>query len=249
MNDIHFTGDNVLDLREPVASLMDRILAYTLGTLIIFAVGFFSALILALTAVPAHADTLDASQIIVQVNAQRATQGIPALTINNDVAKAAQAKANDESNRGYFSHTSPEGIYASRNFLDQYVGNTGYSYFGENLAEGFVDVPSLMSGWMNSTLHRANILSKNYTETGVGIASGTYQGKSTVYVVELFIAPLHTAVISQTVTPPVQEATTTVATSPTGTLVATTTAPVEPMTYRILDAIRDFFRSFFNNWI
>jgi hypothetical protein len=42
---------------------------------------------------------------------------------------------------------------------------------------------------MDSPTHRANILGANYTEIGVGLATGTYQGGEAVFVVQFFAAP------------------------------------------------------------
>ena len=42
---------------------------------------------------------------------------------------------------------------------------------------------------MNSPTHRANIVNSNYTEIGIGIARGTYEGYNTVFVVQMFGTP------------------------------------------------------------
>ena len=41
---------------------------------------------------------------------------------------------------------------------------------GENIAAGYASPEAVMSGWMNSSGHRANILNCNFTEIGVGYA-------------------------------------------------------------------------------
>lgn len=43
-----------------------------------------------------------------------------------------------------------------------------YSWAGENIAAGYTVPASVMNGWMNSSGHRANILSTNFREIGVG---------------------------------------------------------------------------------
>ena len=45
-----------------------------------------------------------------------------------------------------------------------------YTAAGENIAMGQPTAASVMNAWMNSPGHKANILSKNFTEIGVGIA-------------------------------------------------------------------------------
>jgi uncharacterized protein YkwD len=70
--------------------------------------------------------------------------------------------------RNYFSHDSPEGLAS----WDR-AAAAGYGrYVGENIALGYKDVPDIMSGWMSSPGHRANILGTQYTDIGVGFAYG-----------------------------------------------------------------------------
>ena len=61
-----------------------------------------------------------------------------------------------------------------------------YTAAGENIAAGQPDPKSVVTSWMNSPGHRANILSKSYTEIGVGFASGGTYG---TYWTEDFIHP------------------------------------------------------------
>lgn len=45
-------------------------------------------------------------------------------------------------------------------------------YVGENIAMGQRDVAQVMGAWMNSSGHKRNILSGNYSECGFGVAEG-----------------------------------------------------------------------------
>jgi uncharacterized protein YkwD len=65
----------------------------------------------------------------------------------------------------FFSHTSSDG----RSPWDR-IRATGYSYSSaaENIAAGYSTAASAVSGWMNSSGHRANILNCGLEETGVG---------------------------------------------------------------------------------
>ena len=50
-----------------------------------------------------------------------------------------------------------------------------YSYAGETIAMGSSSAQSVVEAWMNSTGHRANILSAKFTSIGVGyVANGGY---------------------------------------------------------------------------
>lgn len=135
----------------------------------------------------AHND-ISPSQLLVDTNNQRSVAGDTALTLNAQLTAAAQAKANDMVSRNYWSHDTPTG-QAPWSF----VSAAGYSYrtAGENLAYGFSNADQVISGWMNSPEHRANVLNQGYTE--VGFASATShnyvgQGAETI-VVAMYASP------------------------------------------------------------
>lgn len=84
----------------------------------------------------------------------------------------ARVKSQDMHDSGYFSHTSPN--YGSPFDMMKSFGIT-YSHAGENIAMGYSTPEAVVSAWMNSEGHRANIFSASYTELGVGyVADGGY---------------------------------------------------------------------------
>lgn len=108
-------------------------------------------------------------QVVDLVNKERAKQGLQALKINSNVSKVAQVKSEDMRDKKYFDHTSP--TYGSPfDMLKQF--NINYSYAGENIARGQKTAEAVVTAWMNSEGHRKNILSANFTEIGVGYATG-----------------------------------------------------------------------------
>jgi uncharacterized protein YkwD len=127
-----------------------------------------------------------ASVLTESANADRAAKSLDSLTVDPLLVLAAQAKANDMAQKGYFSHTSPDGSQPW-----DWVKRAGYSYLyaGENLAIDFSDSSAVESAWMNSPGHRANLLHQHYTNIGVATAEGTYQGHKTTFVVEMFGSP------------------------------------------------------------
>jgi hypothetical protein len=87
----------------------------------------------------------------------------------------------------YFEHISPSGKGPA-----DVVTAAGYSYIlvGENLAEGdFRTNAELLTGWMNSPGHRANIINPRYTEIGAAARKGTYQGQVVWMAVQEFGRP------------------------------------------------------------
>lgn len=131
---------------------------------------------------------LSVSGVVEETNRQRAGNGLSALTRNGKLDMSAFAKARDIMERQYFAHDSPDGIGA-----DTLAGNAGYEYLivGENLALGnFANDAVLVQAWMDSPGHRANILSSAYTEIGVAVLQGTYEGRTTWVAVQHFGKPL-----------------------------------------------------------
>jgi uncharacterized protein YkwD len=128
-----------------------------------------------------------ASNLIELTNKNRQFNNQPLLSYNPVLEQAAQQKANDMAKKGYFAHTSPEGL-TSWSWFDR-VGYI-YAYAGENLAIDFQDSIDVSQAWMNSPTHRANIINPVFTEIGIATAQGKYQGRDTVFVVQMFAKPL-----------------------------------------------------------
>lgn len=104
-----------------------------------------------------------AQQVVKLVNEERAKAGLPALTVQTDITKAANVRAKEI--RQQFSHTRPDGSSFSTALKEQGVSYRGS---GENIAYGQKTPAQVMEGWMNSSGHRANILNANYKNIGVG---------------------------------------------------------------------------------
>lgn len=135
------------------------------------------------------AKTLDPVIVIKWTNQYRADNGLAALTENDLLVQAAQAKTDDMFQKQYFEHISPAGTSPS-----QMVAAAGYKYkvTGENLALGdFKNEKELVDAWMASPGHRENILNKDYTEIGIATGLNTYQDRGKTWLaVQEFGRPL-----------------------------------------------------------
>lgn len=120
-------------------------------------------------------------QVVELVNQERAKQGLKPLKYNWELARVARYKSMDMRDNGYFSHTSP--TYGSPFKMMRDFG-IRYTRAGENIAYGYLTPESVMRGWMNSSGHRKNILSPNYTEIGVGVAKSS---SGRIYWTQMFI--------------------------------------------------------------
>lgn len=120
-------------------------------------------------------------EVIRLVNVERSKRGLKPLTNNWQLSRCARVKSEDMRNNNYFSHTSP--TYGSP-FTMIKAFNIPYSTAGENIAGGQPSPQQVMNMWMNSAGHRANILNPNFTQIGVGYATG---GSYRYYWTQMFI--------------------------------------------------------------
>ena len=124
------------------------------------------------TQAPKPVDASMAQQILTITNDERAKNGCGPLTLNTKLNQAAQGHSQDMKDRQFFSHTNPDGEGPGGR-----IDATSYRWraYGENIAYGYRDAATVMTGWMNSPGHRANIVNCRYTELGVGyVADGRY---------------------------------------------------------------------------
>ncbi|MDG0790759.1 CAP domain-containing protein [Cohnella ginsengisoli] len=112
-----------------------------------------------------------AAQVVNLVNQERAKAGLSALKTDAKLTTVADAKAKDMYNNNYFDHTSP--TYGSPFDMMKQFGVT-YSYAGENIAMGQQSPTEVMTAWMNSAGHKANILNANFKSIGVAYYNGEW---------------------------------------------------------------------------
>jgi len=124
--------------------------------------------------------TADEQQAFNLLNADRQANGLAPLKINMSLVGLAENYAQDMINRNFFSHYNPEG---QSPFDRMAQAGISYRYAGENLAINS-SVAGAEKAFMNSSGHKANILSPNYTEVGIGVR---YSSNGSVYVVQEFI--------------------------------------------------------------
>lgn len=128
--------------------------------------------------------------IVEMTNQARAKEGLKPLTVNPELTAAATAKASDMIKNGYFAHFSPTNV--SPWFWIKQNGYN-YKYAGENLAMNFSETDQVIDGWLNSPLHKANLLNTHYEDIGVAVLSGQVNGENRVVVVQMFGSPKTTS--------------------------------------------------------
>ena len=121
------------------------------------------------TAAPTKQDAelvaTDQARILTLVNAQRVKAGCGALTASAPLNTLAQNFSQEMAVRNFFDHTDPDG--KSPWDRAKVLGITDLG--GENIAMGQQTPDDVMTAWMNSAGHRANILNCTYHSLGVGV--------------------------------------------------------------------------------
>lgn len=138
-----------------------------------------------------ESDNITPTAVLEQINIERQENNLAPLQWNDQLSLAAQQKGQDMLQRGYWAHTSPSGEEPW-----DFIAESGYTYSvaGENLARNFHSTEMMLSAWMASPTHRANIVHTKYADTGIAVLKGTMNGKPTTLVVQLFGTPEDSAV-------------------------------------------------------
>jgi uncharacterized protein YkwD len=112
------------------------------------------------------------------VNRERARHGERALHWNLRLLAAAQSHTESMAFGGYFEHIGPNGVTPlMRMRRTGYISSSKEGFqIAENIAWGslWLGTPrAIVSAWMHSPGHRANILDGHFRDTGIGISPHT----------------------------------------------------------------------------
>lgn len=114
----------------------------------------------------------DESLLVTLTNQARASAGLSALAVDSTLVSLARSRSQDMEDRGYFSHTTPEGTT-----VFDAMHAAGYCYVGAGENIGRNNYPddsataAVFDGFMGSSSHRDNILG-NWDHIGVGAYKG-----------------------------------------------------------------------------
>ena len=118
------------------------------------------------------------SEMFILVNAERAKNGVAALSWSSEIVGVARVHATDMWARRYFGHVSPEGDDVGDRLTKAKID---YGFAGENLALA-PTLATAMNGLLNSPGHRANILEPKFKNVGIGAIDNGFYGKMFVQV-------------------------------------------------------------------
>ena len=131
--------------------------------------------------------TLTRGEMVTTINQNRVRIGLSPLKTDPRLEAAARAKALDILQKGYFAHTSPQGVKPW-----DFISTAGlpYAFAGENLALNYTDTSELVNDLLQSPSHRENLLSPLFSEIGVAVVEGSYHGQPAIVTVQMFATPL-----------------------------------------------------------
>ncbi|MGH9419525.1 MAG: CAP domain-containing protein [Thermoanaerobaculia bacterium] len=132
--------------------------------------------LLLLVATPALASDITRASVVAAMNEYRAEHNLPPLREDVHLDAAAADRMRDMEDQGYWAHESPDGRSP---FTWLQPNGYFFRYAGENLATGFETTEFLVSGWMESPGHRANILSPHFEDCGIAIIDGLPMRRAT----------------------------------------------------------------------
>jgi uncharacterized protein YkwD len=117
-------------------------------------------------------------EVLDRVNSIRAANSLPPLKRVDLLDEAARYHATDMAQDDYFAHDSYDRSGGVLIFVCEWSARIttyypGWRSLAENIAAGYGTPASVMDGWMNSSGHRANILSTSNWEIGVGYYAGS----------------------------------------------------------------------------
>lgn len=150
-----------------------------LGCLLVFGTAFNGA-----NEPPKFQMTRQEEKVVDLTNRERKKKDLPPLKPNALLFKAARDHSANMARQGKMEHE----LDGKNPF--QRIKATGYRYrfAGENIAFGDVPPEDVMAGWMKSPKHRDNILRKEFTEIGLGLAKGK---DGAIYYTQVFGHPLN----------------------------------------------------------
>ncbi len=135
-----------------------------------------------------YASNINITDLLKYTNKKREENGASNLRLNDKLSAAAQKKAKDMFEDGYWAHVAPDGTEP----WDFIVGeNYEYTYAGENLAKNFSTSKEVVEAWFKSPSHKSNLIGVNYEEVGFAVVNGVMNGYETTLVVQMFGKPRH----------------------------------------------------------
>ncbi|HEX8097217.1 MAG TPA: CAP domain-containing protein [Pyrinomonadaceae bacterium] len=120
------------------------------------------------------------------INAKRAANGEPPLVWDAELSRMAQLHSQNMARQSFFGHVGPDGLDMEDRARRR--GISGWQILAENVAynQGFEDPAGFaVERWMRSDKHRGNILNRQFTRSGIGVAQAA---DGSIFFTQVFIS-------------------------------------------------------------
>jgi uncharacterized protein YkwD len=141
------------------------------------------------SSIPSKAKKLESShsqeqELFALVNKNRIENNLPPLLIDESLMRIAQEHSEEMAKQGLISHDQPSGDLQVR------MNRAGYLYeaASENIARSR-SIPYAHTGFLNSPIHKNNILAKDVTHIGIGVYRDPGFCEKYLVITEIFAAP------------------------------------------------------------
>ena len=136
------------------------------------------------SAVVAVAQSQDEYDVFQAINRERSKARLGTLEWDGRLAKLARDYSRQMAREGFFGHYDRNGRTVTERALSARIKD--WSTIGENLffcEDHPYFVQTAVRGWMKSPTHRTNILDRDWTTTGIGIATAR---DGSIFVTQVF---------------------------------------------------------------
>jgi uncharacterized protein YkwD len=120
-----------------------------------------------------------AQEVLSQINSARRKEGLSNLTLSDKLNTVAQARAVEQAQMGHISHSRPDGSEWYTILTEYQMTAAGC---GENLAMNYTSASAVVKAWLESSVHKSNIMNTHYQYMGIGY----YEENGNIYWVQLF---------------------------------------------------------------
>ena len=169
----HFLSPKLLQLLDPEIAMKRKLFS-----------SFALTAVLLCVLLGASAQSPDEGEVFQLVNRERSRAHLTTLVWDDRLAKLARDYSRQMAREGFFDHYDPRGRTVTDRALAARIRD--WSMIGENLfmcEDHPYFATTAVRGWMRSQTHRTNILDRDWTTTGIGIATAR---DGSIFVTQVF---------------------------------------------------------------
>ena len=120
---------------------------------------------------PVPAEQQQISQMLSDINQLRTRHGLPSLTLDARLCRAARRHAEDMAQYNYFGHRGRKRfLFASGPGTRATANGYQWTAIAENICAGNKNASAAFQNWALSAEHYRNLMDPRYLDAGIGVA-------------------------------------------------------------------------------